>query len=469
MATRVFGESVPASVLVVCGAVAATLLGDSMLYAVMPSRPDDWGLSIGLVGILLSANRLIRLLTNTLAGRLFVWFGPRPPFAAAIVLAMVTTATYGWATSFLVLLLARMVWGMCWSVLRLGAWWTVLDRATDANLGFLMGIYASVVRSGSLVGVLAGGLLTDAIGHEWTLTIFAVVTGLGGLAWLVTSRSTGAYRTAGAAPAAAGDSSASGAQGLRLMLADPKLLTVGIGGLAGMLVFSGLLTASLGFYFDARFGDEIGVFGLAIGVASFTGIALAIRFAFDLLLGPATGRLSDRLGRTPVIVTAFVFGAVGLLLLAASLPLAGVLPAMLLAFLSSTALIVLLHARAGDLAPAARRPPRRGAVDLRHVPRPGGGAGTAGGAVRGHPGGAALGLRRGGGAAGADRAGLPAGDAVGTAPAGAGIAGPGALVADGRLRIDQCGGPSAGCPSAGWASTGCPSAGWASAGCPSAG
>ena len=139
------------------------------------------------------------------------------------------------------------------------------------------------------------------------------------------------------------------------MLADPKLLTVGIGGLAGMLVFSGLLTASLGFYFDARFGDEIGVFGLAIGVASFTGIALAIRFAFDLLLGPATGRLSDRLGRTPVIVTAFVFEAVGLLLLAASLPLAGVLPAMLLAFLSSTALIVLLHARAGDLAPAARR------------------------------------------------------------------------------------------------------------------
>ena len=170
--------------------------------------------------------------------------------------------------------------------------------------------------------------------------------------------------------------------GLRLMLADPKFLTVGIGGLAGMLVFSGLLTASLGFYFDARFGDEIGVFGLAIGVASFTGIALAIRFAFDLLLGPATGRLSDRLGRTPVIVTACVFGAVGLLLLAASLPLAGVLAAVLLAFLSSTALIVLLHARAGDLAPGA---PRRGAVDLRHVPRPGGGAGTAGGAVRGHP------------------------------------------------------------------------------------
>ena len=54
-----FGNPVPFSLLVVCDAVAASLFGDSMLYAVMPSRPEDWGLSIGLVGILLSANRLV--------------------------------------------------------------------------------------------------------------------------------------------------------------------------------------------------------------------------------------------------------------------------------------------------------------------------------------------------------------------------------------------------------------------------
>ena len=185
---RLFGNPVPFSLLVVCGAVAASLFGDSMLYAVMPSRPEDWGLSIGLVGILLSANRLVRLLSNTAAAQLFAWFGPRPPFAAAMVLAVITTATYGWATTFWILLLARIAWGLCWSVLRLGACWTVLDEATDANRGFLMGIYSSVARSGSMVGVVAGGLLTDAIGHEWTLTIFAAATGVGGLAWFVTSR-----------------------------------------------------------------------------------------------------------------------------------------------------------------------------------------------------------------------------------------------------------------------------------------
>ncbi len=56
--------------------------------------------------------------------------------------------------------------------------------------------------------------------------------------------------------------------GLRLVLRDRRLLMVGLGGLTGMLVFSGLLTASLGFYLRQRYGDEVAVLGTVIGVAS---------------------------------------------------------------------------------------------------------------------------------------------------------------------------------------------------------
>ena len=56
-----------------------------------------------------------------------------------------------------------------------------------------------------------------------------------------------------------------------------------------------------------------------------------------------------------MILTAFLLGAGGLLLLAASPSIGVVVLAVMLAFIASTALIVLLHASAGDLAPVARR------------------------------------------------------------------------------------------------------------------
>ncbi len=346
---NVRGHHVPFPVLVVSATLAASLFGDSMLYAVMPSRPSDWGLSVGLVGVLLSANRLVRLLSNTFAAHLFERLGGRLPFAAAMVLAVATTLTYGWATAFWLLLLARLAWGVSWSVLRLGAYWTVLDEATDANRGFLMGIYTAVARTGSVVGVVAGGILADSIGHDWTLTIFAAATALGGLAWYLSTRSQPIRSHAQSA------SRGNARGGLRLVLRDRRLLMVGLGGLTGMLVFSGLLTASLGFYLRQRYGDEVAVLGTVIGVASFTGIALGARFTIDFFVGPFAGHLSDRRGRMSVTLTAFALGSAGLLLLATTPPLGLVILAVALAFLSSTALVVLLDARAGDLAPPARR------------------------------------------------------------------------------------------------------------------
>ena len=120
---------VPLPVIAVALAVAATLLGDSMLYAVMPSQPEAWALSVPAVGILLSANRLVRLLTNSVAAVAFERFGSRAPFTFALALSVVVTLTYGWATAFVVLLIARLAWGTCWSLLRLGGFWAVARAA----------------------------------------------------------------------------------------------------------------------------------------------------------------------------------------------------------------------------------------------------------------------------------------------------------------------------------------------------
>ena len=343
------GPRLPLPVVIVAAAVGATLLGDSMLYAVMPSQRETWGLSVAAVGVLLSANRLIRLVSNPLAAAIFNRYGPRTPFAGALILSVLVTATYGWTTAFVTLLVARMLWGVAWSALRLGGYWAVLDAATDERRGLLMGTYTSIVRLGSIGGTVAGALLTDAIGHRWTLSLFSAVIAAAGMAWLLATRR-GAAAIAQAANVAVDEPG-----GFSSVLRDRRLLATSAGGLVAGLVFAGLVTASLGFFLRERYGDEIAFAGLAVGVTSATGLLLGGRFALGLPLGPLSGYLSDRFGRSRVTVAAFLVGSVGLVLLAVAGALWLTFVGLLLSFASAAALVVVLAASAGDLAPPARR------------------------------------------------------------------------------------------------------------------
>ena len=340
---------VPLPVIAAALAVAATLLGDSMLYAVMPSQPEAWALSVPAVGVLLSANRLVRLLTNSLAAVAFERLGSRAPFTFALVLSVVVTLAYGWATAFVVLLVARLAWGTCWSLLRLGGFWAVLDEATDDNRGLLMGAYFAIVRMGSVGGALVGATLTDAIGHRSTLTIFAVTMAATGALWWVTSR--GQRQAQTATP----DGGTQTRAGLVEVLSDRRLLVTGSGGLIAGLVFSGLVTASLGFFLSELFDEKIAFLGMTLGVTTATGWLLGGQWSLGLPLAPLLGHLSDRFGRVRVTSGGFALGAVGLLLLATASSFPMLLLGVFVAFVAATALTVGLSATAGDLAPPERR------------------------------------------------------------------------------------------------------------------
>ena len=88
------------SVVFIAAATAFSLLGDQVLYAVLPVYYADLGLTPIQVGILLSANRWIRLLTNELAHRLGRGPAQRAIFLGAFALGALTTAAYLLSNSF---------------------------------------------------------------------------------------------------------------------------------------------------------------------------------------------------------------------------------------------------------------------------------------------------------------------------------------------------------------------------------
>src|SRR5262245_62114907 len=82
----------------VAAVMALALLGDSLLYVVLPLHAAAFGVSFAWVGVLLSANRLVRIFAYGAIAEVGRRAGPRRLTIAAAIAATVSTAAYGVCT-----------------------------------------------------------------------------------------------------------------------------------------------------------------------------------------------------------------------------------------------------------------------------------------------------------------------------------------------------------------------------------
>lgn len=348
-------------------ATGLSLLGDSLLYAVLPSRPELAGLALSEVGLALSANRWIRLATNPFAGRVIDRVGAARPFWAALLLAAATTAAYGLGGGVAALIAARCGWGLAWSFLRIGGLDGVLQVGAPAERGRLMGWLQALSRGGSLISVALGGWLVDTIGYRETCLAFSAATLLA--LPLVPPRGPGAERRP-AAPAGTAPAPAAPGRGKAGAVPEPVDAGLAWGVYAGVFatgfIASGVITGMAGQVVRAL-AETPGAGGLAFGAATLTGWLIALRWAVDLALAPRLGGVADRLGRRRAAALALAVGApaVGGMVgvhaavaagwLAPAAAFGAVAACMLLAFMASTTLFTVFDAAVGDLAQAGRR------------------------------------------------------------------------------------------------------------------
>ena len=161
---------------------AFCLTGDTMLYIALPLFWQECGLTaLWQVGVLLAVNRLVRLPLNPLVRLLYTRIDQRTGMALAVVLAASTTLMYGVAQSFALWLLLRCLWGLAWTLLRLGSLFALMAASRKDNRGYLMGSYNGLVRLGSLLGMIGGGLLADLLGFSTVALLFGALTLTGDL------------------------------------------------------------------------------------------------------------------------------------------------------------------------------------------------------------------------------------------------------------------------------------------------
>jgi predicted MFS family arabinose efflux permease len=160
---------------IVCFSTAFSLViwGDSLIYAILPSYYPHFGLAPIHVGILLSVNRWIRLSTNHLAEYCYRKFPGNQWVLFAFFTGSMVAFMYGIAETFVVFLLARILYGVSFSFLRQAGIMTVVRAGADADLGERMGYFRGINATLRTLGVFIGCLLHDVFGFS------AMMMGLG--------------------------------------------------------------------------------------------------------------------------------------------------------------------------------------------------------------------------------------------------------------------------------------------------
>nr|WP_276322259.1 MFS transporter [Cohnella luojiensis] len=317
---------------------AVSLFGDSMLYIALPIHWKEAGLnSLVEVGILLSVNRFIRLPLNPLISWLYTKMSIRFGLIIAIIIVGSTTVLYGWAQGFVFWLILRCIWGLAWSIIRLGAYLMIIESSTNENRGHFMGTFTGLSKIGTLVGMLTGGFFVEWFGIRDVTFVFGV------LAFMVlpvvfqipNSRNrTGSERSKVTRS---------------FLIKQPMLTWILLTVFLVMLCLDGMITATLSHLIDVR-QSNLSLYGAIIGAAAMAGILQASRLAIGVFLSPWVGKKSDgKWGRRPVLIIALLLASVFVSIVQFDLPLAVWLFNLLAILLTSSILFVVMDAFTSDI------------------------------------------------------------------------------------------------------------------------
>lgn len=293
-------------------AYSLALLGDQMLYVFLPSHPAAAGIAAASLGLVLSANRIVRLVANSMGGFLSDRLGRRRPYQLGMVLALVSTAGYLVSESLWPLLLFRVLWGIAYSLLAVGGISIMLDHSTEADRGRTVGVYQSLLQFGTVLALVLSGFLTDRLGYRGTLMVYVPLTamGLAVALWVLRGGHEAQPRVAGAAARVSLGTLAD------LRRLDRRLLAPAYVCLVTHFAGSGVVAATLGIYLK-MLSAEAGAGAWLLPVASLTGILLAVRRLAGMVTTPIAGHLLDRLSdRRPVAAGGVLVMLAGLAVLA---------------------------------------------------------------------------------------------------------------------------------------------------------
>jgi len=157
---------------VLCAGVLMIVLDTTIVNVALPSIRNDLGFSETSLVWVVNAYMVTFGGFLLLGGRLGDLYGHRRLFLLGITLFTLASAACGLANTQALLITARAVQGLGGAVVSAVALSLIMNLFTEpGDRAKAMGIYGFVCAGGGSIGVLLGGLLTDALSWHWIFLV----------------------------------------------------------------------------------------------------------------------------------------------------------------------------------------------------------------------------------------------------------------------------------------------------------
>lgn len=311
-----------------------------LLVPILPLYVKNFGISYGLVGVVLAGEGLGTLLGDVPAGVLLRRLGKKWAMLLGVGIAALTTGALFRAHSIPEALTYRLLSGFGMALFNIARHTYLADMIRVTSRGRAIALYGGIARVGRFIGPAAGGFIAGAYGLRAPFLVF------GGVGLLVlTLMALFVRRTKSAAPGMVSPPPVHKGQLLGTLKAHRRVLTTaGAGQLFAQMIRAGR-TVIIPLYAADIIGLDVQAIGLIISIAA----------ALEMTLFYPAGLLMDHRGRKFAIVPCFATQAIGMALIPLSGSFAGLLAvALLIAFgngLGSGTMMTL----GADLAPPKSR------------------------------------------------------------------------------------------------------------------
>lgn len=266
--------------------LALALLGDSLLYAVLPLHAATFGVSLTWVGVLLSANRIVRLCAYPLLARMAA-DGLRRFTIVAAALGGVSTLAFAAASGAWALLASRVAWGVVFGSLSLAT--LAYATASREEAGRRVGLSLSLRELGPLLSLTLGTAVVAFAGVRLTLGALGLIS----LAGVFVARHLPEMELRRSSDVTT-----------RFRVMTPfDVLSFLIGFIA-----DGVFPATIGLVIAGASGAGSAVIA--------TGLLLAFKRVAVVVLAPVSGHAADRFGGRSVIACGLAIATAGTLLIA---------------------------------------------------------------------------------------------------------------------------------------------------------